>query len=88
MILAEGVGDLCEDLGVDPSDVVMLVLAWVMNAAHMCEFQRHEFVGGLSQLGCDSLAKLQAHLPTLRALLLDESTCLPHTNTLRVRYRL
>jgi len=72
LMMAEGVGQFCEDLQQDPGDVVMLVLAWVMNAAHMCEFTREEFVQGMSTLRCDSLAKLQAQLPNLRALLQDE----------------
>ena len=31
LILADGVGRLCEDLGVDPSDLAVLVLAFHFN---------------------------------------------------------
>lgn len=36
----EGMQRFCDDLGVDPSDPVMLVLAWRLNATTMCEFGR------------------------------------------------
>lgn len=55
VILADGVVQLCEDIKVDPSDVVMLVLSWHMNAEAMGEFKKEEFVDGLTQLGCDSI---------------------------------
>ncbi|GBF90080.1 hypothetical protein Rsub_02788 [Raphidocelis subcapitata] len=70
-IRAEGVGSFCEDLGVDPSDVVMLVLSWRLNAATMCEYTRDEFVGGLQRLGCDSLEKIKRRLPEMRGELKD-----------------
>lgn len=70
-ILAEGIGKLCEDLGVEPDDIVMLVLSWHLNAAHMYEYSREEFEKGLTKLGCDSLEKLKAKLPSLRAELND-----------------
>ncbi|KAG8468293.1 hypothetical protein KFE25_013376 [Diacronema lutheri] len=63
----EGMQRFCDDLGVDPSDPVMLVLAWRLNATTMCEFGRKEFVDGMSKLGCDSLRAVQARLPALRA---------------------
>ncbi|KIY93801.1 DCN1-like protein 2 [Monoraphidium neglectum] len=71
VIMAEGVGRFCDDLEVDPSDIVMLVLSWRLNAATMCEYSREEFVGGLQQLGCDSLEKLKRRLPDIRADLRD-----------------
>lgn len=71
VIMAEGVGRFCDDLGVDPSDIVMLVLSWRLNAATMCEYSRDEFVGGLQQLGCDSLEKINKKLPELRGDLRD-----------------
>lgn len=70
-MLAEGVGQLCEDLGVDPADVVMLVLSWHFNAATMCEYSKDEFTSGMASLNCDSLSKLQAKLPELRRELDD-----------------
>ena len=65
-ILAEGVGQLCEDLEVDPSDVSVLVMAYEMGAQRMCEFTRDEFVTGLASMGVDSLDALKGRLPTMR----------------------
>ncbi|KAL6767454.1 hypothetical protein ACKKBF_B35300 [Auxenochlorella protothecoides x Auxenochlorella symbiontica] len=73
LILAEGVSTLCEDLEVSPEDPVMLVLSYHLQAATMCEFSREEFEGGLARLACDSLSKLRAALPGLRAQLDDAS---------------
>ena len=50
-ILVDGVGQLCADLGIEPTDVVMLVLAWHFQAMRMCEFTRAQFVDGLTKLG-------------------------------------
>lgn len=72
IIMADGVARFCDDLQVDPQDVVTLVLSWHMRAATMCEFTRDEFVGGLLSLGVDSIEKLKLLLPRLRAELRDE----------------
>lgn len=72
MVMADGVARFCEDLQVDPQDVVTLVLSWHMRAATMCEFTRDEFVGGLLSLGADSIEKLKQLLPGLRSELRDE----------------
>lgn len=74
VMLAEGIGQLCEDLQVDPADVAMLVLSWHMNAEMMSEFKKEEFVEGLTQLGCDSIEKLRKRLPDLRTELNDSET--------------
>mmetsp|Transcript_4791 Transcript_4791/g.8693 ORF Transcript_4791/g.8693 Transcript_4791/m.8693 type:complete len:252 (-) Transcript_4791:144-899(-) len=73
MILAEGVGQFCEDLEVDPSDVVLLVVSWHMNAATMCEFSREEFINGMASLGCDSIDKLKAVFGKLRDEMRDDT---------------
>jgi DCN1-like protein 1/2 len=62
----DGMQRLCEDLAVDPSDEVMLVLAWRLEALTMCEFQRAEFVNGMLRLGANSIASLKEKLPELR----------------------
>ncbi|CAK9208213.1 unnamed protein product [Sphagnum tenellum] len=72
MILVDGVSAFCDDLQVDPGDVVMLVISWHMKAATMCEFSRQEFIEGLQMLGVDSIDKLKYLLPSLRAELKDE----------------
>ncbi|ORY06092.1 hypothetical protein K493DRAFT_296167 [Basidiobolus meristosporus CBS 931.73] len=55
-ILVEGTERLCNDLEVDPTDVVMLVVAWHLNAERMCEFKRKGFVDGWAALGFFSKA--------------------------------
>lgn len=63
----EGISQLCSDLGVEPDDIVVLVLSWHLGAEAMCEYSKKEFEEGLAELGCDSIDKLRAKLPTLRA---------------------
>ncbi|KAF8065504.1 Dcun1d1 [Scenedesmus sp. PABB004] len=108
LIMADGISRLCDDLGVEPTDIVLvragpraaaprrpshraprrtlrrraaltraaaaaaqLVLSCHLNANIMCEYTRDEWVGGLSRLGVDSVDKLRAKLPELRAELRD-----------------
>lgn len=73
-IQADGVSRLCDDLQVDPGDVAMLVLAFHFKAEKMCEFSKAEWTQGLGALGCDSVEKLAAKVPSLRASLADEAT--------------
>lgn len=40
----------CEDIGVEPENVVMLVLAWKMNARQMGFFTLQEWLKGLTDL--------------------------------------
>lgn len=72
MIFVDGISLLCNDLQVDPQDIVMLVLSWHMKAATMCEFSRQEFIGGLQSLGVDTIEKLRDKIPSMRAELKDE----------------
>lgn len=72
-ILAEGVEQLCTDLGIDPMDPVLVVLSWHLGAEVMCEYSRQEFEGGLAKLGADNVEKLRGLLPQLRAQLVDPS---------------
>ncbi|KAI8011678.1 DCN1-like protein 1 [Camellia lanceoleosa] len=72
MILADGITLLCNDLQVDPQDIVMLVLSWHMKAATMCEFSKQEFIGGLQALGIDSLEKFRDRMQFMRSELKDE----------------
>ncbi|XP_078430027.1 uncharacterized protein LOC144702040 [Wolffia australiana] len=72
VILANGIERLCQELQVDPQDIVMLVLSWRMKAAAMCEFTRHEFTWGLEALGVNSIDGLRDAIPFLRAELRDD----------------
>ncbi|KAJ8667164.1 hypothetical protein QAD02_008826 [Eretmocerus hayati] len=70
----EGMEKFCEDIGVEPENVVMLVLAYKMSARQMGFFTIGEWLKGLSELQCDTIAKLQNKMDYLRNLLND-----PHT---------
>ncbi|KAI5579202.1 hypothetical protein POPTR_008G083800v4 [Populus trichocarpa] len=72
MVLVDGITILCNDLQVDPQDIVMLVVSWHMKAATMCEFSKQEFIGGLQSLGVDSLDKFREKIPYMRSELMDE----------------
>ncbi|XP_023529945.1 DCN1-like protein 2 isoform X1 [Cucurbita pepo subsp. pepo] len=72
MILADGISLLCNDLQVDPQDIVMLVVSWHMKANTMCEFSKQEFIGGLQALGIDSLERFRERIPYMRSELKDE----------------
>ncbi|XP_060209004.1 uncharacterized protein LOC132636258 isoform X2 [Lycium barbarum] len=74
MIMADGISNLCNDLQVDPGDIVMLVLSWKMKAENMCEFSKQEFIGGVQSLEIDSLEKFKKKIPVLRSQLKDEDT--------------
>lgn len=48
-ILVDGILEYCNDLGVAPEDVVMLVLAWNLEAEKI-EFKRQGFINGWTKL--------------------------------------
>lgn len=73
-ILADGVGRFCQDLKVDPSDIVMLVISWHFSAATMCEFTKEEFLEGMEELNCNSVDKVKRKLPLLRNELKNDQT--------------
>ena len=50
-ICPEGIEKLCTALGVEPSDVLILVLAWVLEAQQMGYITRDEWAAGQSALG-------------------------------------
>lgn len=72
MILVDGITLLCNDIQVDPQDIVMLVVSWHMKAATMCEFSKQEFIGGLQSLGIDTLEKFRERIQFMRSELKDE----------------
>ncbi|KAG2452598.1 hypothetical protein HYH02_002835 [Chlamydomonas schloesseri] len=69
----DGVQKFCEELEVDPTDIVVLVISQYMNAAVMCEYSKDEFTSGLVKLGVDSIDKLKRKLPDLRAELKSDT---------------
>jgi DCN1-like protein 1/2 len=69
----EGTEKFCEDLQVDPSDIVMLVIAFHLECHRMCEFTREEWISGWSKLNCDTLEAMRNKIPKLRDQLYDET---------------
>lgn len=67
----DGMVRLCEHLGVDPSDIIMLVIAWKMEASTPCEFTRTEFKTGMNKMGADSIESLKTQFLSLREELED-----------------
>uniref|UniRef100_A0A7I4D2D4 Defective in cullin neddylation protein n=1 Tax=Physcomitrium patens TaxID=3218 RepID=A0A7I4D2D4_PHYPA len=62
----EGIEALCEDLGVPPTDVRILLLAWKLQAARQGYFSLEEWRKGLKSMRVDSLDKLRKALPSLQ----------------------
>lgn len=70
----EGMEKFCEDISVEPENVVMLVLAWKMNARQMGFFTLQEWTKGLTELQCDTHTKVQNKLDYLKSFLHEPST--------------
>lgn len=64
-----GLEQFCKDLEVDPSDPIMLLIAWRMRCHTMCVFTREEWTRGLTDIAVDTIAGLRAAFDDLRALL-------------------
>lgn len=69
----EGMEKFCEHIGVEPENVVMLVLAYKMSARQMGFFTQGEWSKGLTDLQCDTIPKVQSKLEYLRSLLNDSN---------------
>lgn len=67
----ESMERFCEDIGVEPENVAMLVLAYKMGARQMGYFTQTEWMKGMTELQCDSAAKMPAKLDAMRAGLSD-----------------
>ncbi|XP_010793272.1 DCN1-like protein 4 isoform X3 [Gymnodraco acuticeps] len=70
----EGMEKLCEDIGVEPENVVMLVLAWKLDAQSMGYFTLQEWLRGMGSLQCDSTERLRNSLDYLRSVLNDSTS--------------
>ncbi|XP_072477995.1 DCN1-like protein 2 isoform X2 [Notamacropus eugenii] len=67
----DGIQQFCDDLGLDPAHISVLVIAWKFRAATQCEFSKKEFMDGMTELGCDTTEKLKALLPRIEQELKD-----------------
>ena len=64
-ILAEGMEKFCVDLGLDPTEFTVLVLAWKFEASQMCRFTREEFVNGCQKMQAHDAKSLKERFPEL-----------------------
>ncbi|KAK1135382.1 DCN1-like protein 5 isoform X1 [Acipenser oxyrinchus oxyrinchus] len=67
----EGMEKFCEDIGVEPENIIMLVLAWKLEAPNMGFFTKEEWLKGMTLLQCDCTERLQSKLDYLRSQLND-----------------
>ncbi|XP_029570928.1 DCN1-like protein 5 isoform X1 [Salmo trutta] len=67
----EGMEKFCEDIGVEPENIIMLVIAWKLEAPNMGFFTKEEWLKGMTLLQCDCIERLQGKLDYLRNHLND-----------------
>lgn len=67
----EAMEKFCEDIGVEPENIIMLVIAWHLEAANMGFFTKDEWLRGMTFLQCDCTERLQSKLDYLRSELND-----------------
>lgn len=71
-ILAEGMERFCIDLGVDPTEFIVLVLAWKFEASQMCRFTREEFMNGCQKMQAHNAKSLRERFTVLLAEAKDQ----------------
>ncbi|KAH7103764.1 Cullin binding-domain-containing protein [Auriculariales sp. MPI-PUGE-AT-0066] len=59
----------CEDLSVDPEDVVLLAVAYELKAPAIAEFSRQGWIDGWTSLRCETIDQMRASLSQLRTKL-------------------
>eukprot|EP01103_Thecamoeba_quadrilineata_P005021 TRINITY_DN14877_c0_g1_i1.p1 TRINITY_DN14877_c0_g1~~TRINITY_DN14877_c0_g1_i1.p1 ORF type:complete len:275 (+),score=51.90 TRINITY_DN14877_c0_g1_i1:52-876(+) len=62
----------CKDIDIDPENVVMLVMAWHLEAQVMGYFSKQEFIRGFQKLRIDSLAKIKSQIKVMQDELEDQ----------------
>ncbi|KAJ6465690.1 defective in Cullin neddylation protein 1 [Mycena sanguinolenta] len=68
-ITVDGTIRLCQDLGVDPEDVVLLAVAFELKSPRVGEWNRSGWLEGWKNIGCDALPAMKTALPRLRTKL-------------------
>jgi len=71
-ILAEGMEKFCNDLGVDPTEYIVLLLAWKFEASQMCRFSHEEFVNGCQKIRVHDAKSLRSRFPEMKQEVKDE----------------
>nr|CAB3236507.1 DCN1-like protein 1 [Phallusia mammillata] len=69
----EGICRFCDELQVEPTSRLVLIIAWKFHAATQCEFTKKEFMDGMIELGCDDFSKLRMKLPILANEITDKT---------------
>jgi len=72
-IAVDGTIKFCEDLDVDPEDVVLLAVAFELKSTKMGEWNKQGWTEGWKNLGCDNVSAMQSVLPRLRSKLGTDS---------------
>ncbi|CAM6011891.1 unnamed protein product [Sphagnum balticum] len=62
----DGIEALCQDLGVSPTDIRILLLAWKLQASRQGYFSLDEWRRGMKAMRVDSVDKLKKALPGLQ----------------------
>jgi len=65
-IAVDGTLQLCEDLNVDPDDVVILSLAYELKSPRMGQWTKQGWIEGWKSIGADSISAMKTALPRLR----------------------
>ncbi|KAF5329390.1 hypothetical protein D9619_008957 [Psilocybe cf. subviscida] len=65
-IVVDGTMQLCEDLDVDPEDVVILSLAYELKSPRMGQWTKQGWIEGWKSIGADSISAMRSALPRLR----------------------
>ncbi|RDB17739.1 Defective in cullin neddylation protein 1 [Hypsizygus marmoreus] len=73
-ITVDGTIKLCEDLGVNPEDVVLLAVAYELKSPRVGEWKKQGWIEGWKGIGCDSIPAMKAALPLLRDKLARDPT--------------
>ncbi|KAJ7092420.1 defective in Cullin neddylation protein 1 [Mycena belliarum] len=68
-ITVDGTIRLCEDLQVDPEDVVLLAVAYELKSPRVGEWSRAGWLEGWKNIGCDTIPTMTAALGRLRTQL-------------------
>ncbi|THG97915.1 hypothetical protein EW026_g4180 [Hermanssonia centrifuga] len=65
-ITVDGTIKMCQDLKVDPEDVVLLSVAYELKSPRLGEWTRKGWVDGWKSIGCDGIPTMQTSLLRLR----------------------
>lgn len=59
----EGIQQFCDDLGLDPASISVLLIAWKFRAATQCEFSKQEFLDGMTEQGWETEGRVASGRP-------------------------